>query len=163
ASGALKHRMVRAWDEKGSKTDILDWTAVAVGMAYSPDGKTLATHSTGRYGWLAFWDAARGEEVSSTASVHHRQRGEGGAVAYSPDGKMLAAGYGNGYTMIKLVGPPEKELYADRGPVGRASVAICPDSKLLAVGGGGSLRLVDLPTGRVMRDPFGLRGKVIIT
>src|SRR5262249_6508696 len=41
--------------------------------------------------------------------------------------------------------------------------AISPDSKLLAVGGGGSIQLVDLPTGRVLRDPLGLPGEDAVT
>jgi RNA polymerase sigma factor (sigma-70 family) len=163
ATGAQKHKMARAWDNEGRKTDNLEWTAVALGVAYSPDGKTLATHSTGRYGWLAFWDAVKGEETWSTCRNQDRLREEGGAVAYSPDGKMIVAGFGAGITMVFENRRLGKELGQIGGPTGRATLAISPDSKLLAIGGGGSIQLVELPTARVLRAPFGQRGKNAIT
>jgi RNA polymerase sigma factor (sigma-70 family) len=163
ATGAQKHKMTRAWGKDGLKTDNLEWTAVAVGIAYSPDGKSLATHSTGKFGWLVFWDAIKGRETWSACRNGERLREEGGAIAYSPDGKMIVASFGGGFTMAYQNRQLGKELYAVRGPTGRATVAISPDSKLLAIGGGGSIQLVDLPTGRVLRDPLGLRDRSAIS
>jgi WD40 repeat protein len=163
ATGAQKHKMAHAWDERGGMTDNLDRTAVSVGVAYSPDGKTLATHSTGKYGWLVFWDAINGRGDWSQCRNQLRLRDEGGAVAYSADGKMVVAGFGGGITVVIENRTLAKDVYSVKGPNGRATVAISPDSKLLAVGNGGSIQLVDLPTGRVLRNPLGLRASDAVT
>ncbi|MCK7510811.1 MAG: hypothetical protein MZV70_46580 [Desulfobacterales bacterium] len=54
------------------------------GIAYSPDGKLLATSDDA--GMVKTWDAATGQELLSLTlggNVH--------SVAFSPDGKQLAA------------------------------------------------------------------------
>jgi WD40 repeat protein/serine/threonine protein kinase len=50
------------------------------GVAYSPDGRRIATNS---HGHIVVWDAATGERLSEV-----RDRG-GGGVAFSPDGQQL--------------------------------------------------------------------------
>jgi RNA polymerase sigma factor (sigma-70 family) len=151
ATGAQKHKMARAWDATGRKSDNLEHTAVALGLAYAPDGKTLATHSTGKYGWLVLWDAVNGQEKWSSSATRHRLREEGGAVACSPDGKVTVAGFGGGFTIVYENQPSGTEIAGIDGQAGRASIAISPDSKLLAVAGGGSIQLAELPTRRRRR------------
>jgi WD40 repeat protein len=64
-------------------------------MAFSPDGKTLAT---GEAGFVRLWEVASGLE---------RGRFKGGpefvfALAFSPDGQILADGYGNRDCAMRL-------------------------------------------------------------
>jgi WD40 repeat protein len=101
---------------------------VVVSVAFSPDGKTLA--SGGTYGVVKFWDLATGKNT-------HVLKGHMDtvtSVAFSPNGKTLASGgigapinlwdVASGKISIALIG-------------GALSVAFSPDGKTLASGEGG--------------------------
>ncbi|MGL4554605.1 MAG: sigma-70 family RNA polymerase sigma factor [Gemmataceae bacterium] len=163
-TGTQRHRMVRAWDERGLATEDLSRTAVAVGLAYSGDGKVLVSHSTGRYGYLVFWDALKGSERSSIGALDRRLAAEGGAVAATPDGRMVVAGFGKGSIEAYVSGRGEPPVLDSKdGPGGRAAVAVSSDSRRLAVSGGGTVRLLELPTGKALRPPRQWDGPEAIT
>jgi WD40 repeat protein len=126
-----------------------DSTGPANAVAFSPDGKLLASASVGGTGVLR--DLTSGQ-------VRARLWGAAGPLVFSPDGKTLAGGNrvigglpGGG---IKLWSSATgRELAA---PPGDGFVAISPDGKTLATGGGGTrdegldrtIRLWDVKTGR---------------
>jgi len=105
------------------------------GVAFSPDGKTLASSSDDKT--IILWD------VESRKLIEPRLEGhtdEVLSVAFSPDGKLLASGSKDGTIVMwdivghKQLGEPLRSHAPDvKGAV--LSVAFSPDGKLLAAAG----------------------------
>jgi WD40 repeat protein len=134
---------VTLWDvATGKSVGALDTTAdgLAVKVAYSPSGKTLAT---GQAGNISFWIVATGQRLCRTNDyfVHD--------FAFSPDGLTLASVDGMGHDITlwdvgncQTRGEPLVEPEAqDRG--GLTSVTYSPDGKTLATGTYGLITLWD--------------------
>src|SRR5207302_138837 len=81
---------VRIWDPStGVQLHKLQQPGKAVGVAFSPDGKSLAATSAGLGGTLVLWDVATGKELWRS----WQKMLAGSAVAFSPDGKVVVAGF----------------------------------------------------------------------
>jgi RNA polymerase sigma factor (sigma-70 family) len=92
-------------------------------LAYSPDGKTIATTGVGRA--LVLWDAASGKELRVFPS-----RGQPRSVAFSPDGKRIATDHRMGQVWEVATG---KLLWERKNVQSVATaVAFSPDGKTLA-------------------------------
>ena len=143
--------LVRSWKS-------LDYTA---GLAFSPDGKILATCA---YGGIRFWNTSTGELVK-----HLEVKEVFSTLAFSPDGKWLVTAgrrelMGGGhllsvwqlsdYTRAQKVVPP----YED-GAI--FTLAFTPDGKFFAAGSNNDqISLWHMPSGKqaVIKEgrPYGL-------
>jgi len=133
------------------------WAGEAV--SFSPSGDILVT--TDINGHIKLYSMATGKLLTEIQA----DNGSISSIAFSPDGKLLAAGGGHKAQVWDLVTLEQIFKSVFRGTV--YDVALSPDSSLLAAawggggwacGSGGSIKLLDLSTGRLVSD-FRLMGK----
>jgi WD40 repeat protein/energy-coupling factor transporter ATP-binding protein EcfA2 len=140
-------------------------------IAFSPDGKTLATSGSERLfrpvPTIVLWDT-KGKELTDFKT----NQGKVNSIAFSPDGKLLVTGGGDGTARLwDTKGKPLAVLEGHQGEV--KSAMFSPDGKLIVTAGGdGTARLWDASgkplavrkhQGQVNSVMFSPDGKLIVT
>jgi WD40 repeat protein len=144
---------VATFDEYGTNVD---------GVAFSPDGKTLAANSGNPHLTARLWGIEDGQLEKAIEDPNNP--GYGAAkVSFSPDGQLLWAQGSlwrvkDGARLTSL----ESVLRKEAPPYVAASVSFSPDGKMLAIGYmEGHLQLWDLGEEKLIRDLEGYRGEVL--
>jgi WD40 repeat protein len=137
-----------------------------VGVAFSPDGKTLAmTGDDSRGGAVWLWDIASRAQIGAPITIPSSDDGVDG-IAFSPDGKTLATADGDGtlrlwdITTRAQFGAPITVPSSDDGVDG---VAFSPDGKTLATAGDtGAVRLWVITTRAQIGAPIATPGGEVV-
>ncbi len=127
-------------------------------IAYSPDGRTLA--SVDFDGTVRLWDTEARETLGDPFRAHEE---EVWGLAFSPDGETLASSSFDGTVRLwnvedqRPLGEP-----IDPGASALRSIAFSPDGRLVAVGGADdTVRLLVVNDGRMLQPLRGHRSSVM--
>jgi WD40 repeat protein len=122
-------------------------------VAFSPDGKTLATG--GQDNHVRFWDATTGLERRAIET--HRAAAGVSRIAFFPDGKTLASASWAGDGTVKLWdvarGKERQLLGQDRGGIPVLAVAL--SGKRLAWGNAATIHVHDVEANRELHVLYG--------
>lgn len=140
---------VRLWETKTGK-ELHRWPLRVgrQGVAFSPDGRTLAV--PGLNNRIALWDIERSREADE---YYLGPDGTVGGLCFSHDGKTLAAFY-RAHSLIGLwaVAGLRQKQHLDGPEAGFQSLAFSPDGKTLACySNDHKLRFWDIDSGREAR------------
>ena len=123
-------------------------------IAWSPDGKTLAT--AGFDNTVRLWDAATRKEIKKYEGHTKLVL----AVAIAPDGKHILSGSQDNTAKIWDV-PTSGPVKTFAGhPAALEALAVKPDGKQFAAAAGKSVKIWDLTTGAAVKDLEGHAGEV---
>jgi WD40 repeat protein len=108
-AGGISERSIRVWDmQSGKLKHVLEGREVR-SLAFSPDGKTLA--STGNDSKIILWDVAKQKQRTTLPGHDKGDKDRGpptlGAV-FSPDGQTLASGGSDGTMRFWQLPPAEQ-------------------------------------------------------
>jgi len=136
----------RADEPVKEKATLKGHTEVVVSLAFSPDGKSLASGSGDNS--IKFWDLSTGKNTSTLTKVAEYWVV---SLAFSPNGKTLAVG--NGGNTVKLLDIDMGKwtnLIEEESQYASPMVVFSPDGKILASGGRcmKDIKLWDVATGK---------------
>jgi WD40 repeat protein/class 3 adenylate cyclase len=123
---------------------------VALDLAFSPDGATLAAGREG--GTVALWDT---EERRLLGNPFRAQTGYVSSVAFAPDGRTFATAGGDPVGNVWDTGTRQRSGEPLRGGGNLTSVRFSPDGRLVAAGtAAGAVVLFDAASRQLLGEPF---------
>jgi serine/threonine protein kinase len=120
-------------------------------VAFSPDGKVLASGSGYRDKTIKLWEVKTGREINSLTGHSTTVN----SVAFSPDGQVLASGSGDNTIKLWEVKTGREINTLSGHSYSVHSVAFSPDGKVLASGSNNNIKLWEVKTGREINDLSG--------
>jgi WD40 repeat protein len=145
ASGSGKE--VKVWDPQTGRLErtLTGHTDGVTCVAFSPDGRTIASGGIDSDKTVRVWDLRTGELLHTGT-----ERGRVWELAFSPNGKILASA-SEGET-VTLREAQSGKLLRTLGPAHVNAIEFSPDGKALAAAGNdGKVRLWDPTTGELQR------------
>jgi WD40 repeat protein len=157
-SRAIHDGWIRLWDvDAGKERCVLEGhTAGINGLAFSPDGKLLASGSDDKT--VRVWDVAAQKSLATFEG--HKE--SVGPVVFSPDGTLLASGGDDGNVILWDVAALKQRSMIVANYFTILQIAFRPDGKQLAVAGSraeavsdkdedGAVTLYDVKTGKAVQ------------
>ncbi len=146
-------KVVRVWDLSSATPEekwVIPTTDPPLGLAFTPDGKSLVTAC----GKFRVWDLSG----PSPRQTNEANFGDRGMLTFLPDGKTLVVGEGGPIGFFATRGgeiTPVVNLDPSENDVGGHGVALSRDGRTMATGGrDGTLKVWDLHPGRLPESRF---------
>ena len=124
---------------------VLKAPTIIEALAFSPDGKTLAT--TLGDNTVVLWNIATRKPGHV---LRHERRPH--ALAFSPDGKTLATGAGDNFARLWTVATGKERRALEHELVDVGALAFLPNGKTLAIGAGRHVHFWDASSGKQLRQ-----------